>query len=41
MCKSSKIFIFCPKDIKAIGDEITKCGKIAIKKLEDNLTELV
>jgi hypothetical protein len=41
MCNSSKILIFCPKNIKAIADEISRCGKIAIKKLEDNLTELV
>ena len=41
MGKSSKNFIFCPDDIKAIADEITRCGKIAMKKFEDNLTELV
>lgn len=41
MCNSSKIFTFCPEDIKAIADEITRCGKIAMNKLEDNLTELV
>lgn len=41
MCEPSKNLIFCPEDIKAIADEITRCGKIAIKKLEDNLTELV
>ena len=41
MCKSSNILTFCPEDIKTITDEITKSGKIAIKKLEDNLTELV
>lgn len=41
MCKSSKILTFCPENIKAIADEITRCGKIAMKKLEDNLTELV
>jgi len=41
MCNSSKIFTFCPENIKAIADEISKCGKIVMKKLEDNLTELV
>ena len=41
MCESSKIFTFCPEDIKAIADEIYKGGKIAMKKLEDNLTKLV
>lgn len=41
MCKSSKILIFCPEGIKTIADEITRCGKIAMKKLEDNLTKLV
>ena len=41
MCKSSKILTFCPENIKAIADEISRCGKIAMKKLEDNLTELV
>ena len=41
MCNSSKFFTFCPEDIKAIADEISRCGKIAMKKLEDNLTELV
>lgn len=37
----SKNILFCPDDIKAIADEITRSGKIAMKKLEDNLTELV
>lgn len=41
MCNSSKIFTFCPENIKAIADEISRCGNIAIKKLEDNLIELV
>jgi hypothetical protein len=41
MCILSKIFTFCPDDIKAIADDISKGGKIAMKKLEDNLTELV
>ena len=41
MSEPSKILIFCPEDIKTIADEITRCGKIAMKKLEDNLTKLV
>ena len=41
MCKSSNILTFCSENIKAIADEISRCGKIAMKKLEDNLTELV
>jgi hypothetical protein len=41
MCESSKIFTFCPEDIKAIVDEISRSGKIAMKKLKNNLTELV
>lgn len=41
MCKSSNVLTFCPEDIKAIADEITRYGKIAMKKLEDNLTKLV
>lgn len=41
MCKSSNIFTFCPEDIKAIADEITRSGKIAMKKLEENLSELL
>lgn len=41
MGEPSKILTFCPNDIKAIADEFTKCGKIVIKKLEDNLTKLV
>ena len=41
MCKSSNIFTFCPEDIKAIADDISKSGKIAMKKLEENLSELL
>lgn len=37
MCKSSKNLIFCPEDIKTIADEITRCGKIAMKKLQRRL----
>lgn len=31
----SKNILFCPDDIKAIADEITRSGKIAMKKLEE------
>lgn len=43
MCEPSKntIFLFCPEDIELIADEISRCGKIAIMELENNLTELV
>ena len=41
MIEQSKTIIFCPDDIKTIADEITRYGKIAMKKLKDNLTELV
>ena len=41
MCESSKNLIFCPKDIKAIADEISRSGKIVMKKLKNNLTKLV
>jgi hypothetical protein len=50
MCKTTKDLKYIAKKQnvfaidefnKAIADEITICGKIAMKKLEDNLTELV
>lgn len=41
MIDQSKTLIFCPDDIKAIADDISKSGKIAMKKLEENLSELL
>lgn len=35
MCNATKNILFCPDNIKAIADEITKSGKIAMKKLEE------
>ena len=37
----SKNFMFCPEDIEVIANEISRCGKIAMMKLEDNLREIV
>lgn len=37
MCTPSKNILFCPDNIKAIADEISRNGKIAMKKLEDEL----
>lgn len=37
----SKNLMFCPEDIKIIANEISRCGKIAMMKLEDNLREIV
>ena len=37
----SKNLIFCPEDVEVIANEISRCGKIAMMKLEDNLREIV
>ena len=37
MCNTTKNILFCPDNIKAIADEITRSGKIAMKKLDDAL----
>lgn len=37
----SKNLMFCPEDIEVIANEISRCGKIAMMKLEDNLREIV
>lgn len=38
MCKTINVFVIDGFN-KAIADEICKCGKIAIRKLEDNITK--
>lgn len=38
MCKTINVFVIDEFN-KVIADEISKCGKIAIKNLEDNITK--
>lgn len=38
MCKPTNVFVI-DKFNKAIADEISRCGNIAIRKLEDNITK--
>ena len=40
MCKTTNVFVINEFN-KAVADEISRCGKIAIKKLEDKLIKLV